>query len=77
MGKSTRSVYSGRTMITGHTVVGDMLEWAARMCNATSSAQSPSRGPALRCPTFEPLPRAYFLGPNLAPTHWDRKINLH
>ena len=28
MGKSTRPVYWGRTVITGHTVVGDMLEWA-------------------------------------------------
>ena len=28
MGKSTRPVYWGRTVITGCTVVGDMLEWA-------------------------------------------------
>ena len=26
MGKSTRPVYWGRTVIMGHTVVGDMLE---------------------------------------------------
>ena len=37
MGKSTRPVYWGRTMITGRTVVGDMLEWAARMCSVASS----------------------------------------
>ena len=28
MGKSTRPVYWGRSVITVHTVVGDMLEWA-------------------------------------------------
>ena len=28
MGKSTQPVYWGRSVITGHTVVGDMLEWA-------------------------------------------------
>ena len=28
MGKSTRPVYWGRSVIAGHTVVGDMLEWA-------------------------------------------------
>ena len=28
MGKSTWPVYRGRTVITGCTVVGDMLEWA-------------------------------------------------
>ena len=33
MGKLTRPVYWGRTVITGHTV-GDMLDWAPRMCSA-------------------------------------------
>ena len=28
MGESTRPVYWGRIVITGRTVVGDMLEWA-------------------------------------------------
>ena len=28
IGKSTQPVYWGRTVITGRTVVGDMLEWA-------------------------------------------------
>ena len=37
MGKSTRPVYWGHTVITGRTVVGDMLQWAPRMCSATSS----------------------------------------
>ena len=27
MGKSTRPIYWGRTVTTGRTVVGDMLEW--------------------------------------------------
>ena len=36
MGKSTRPVYWGRAVITGRTVVGDMLQWAPRMCSATS-----------------------------------------
>ena len=37
MGKSTRPIYWGRTVKTGRTVVGDMLQWAPRMGNATSS----------------------------------------
>ena len=41
------------------------------------SKQSPSRGPALRHPTFEPLPQAYFLGANLSPTHRDTNIHFH
>ena len=30
MGKSTQPLYWGRSVITGHTVVGDMLEWALK-----------------------------------------------
>ena len=37
MGKSTRPVYWGRTVISGRTEVADMLQWAPRMCGATSS----------------------------------------
>ena len=37
MEKSTQPVYWGCTVITGHTVVGDMLHWAPRMCRATFS----------------------------------------
>ena len=35
MGKSTRPIYRDRTVKTGHTVVGDMLQWAPRMGSAT------------------------------------------
>ena len=37
MVKSTRPVYWGRTVITGRTVVGDMIEWTPSMCSVTSS----------------------------------------
>ena len=36
MGKSTRPVYWGRTVITGRSMVGDMLHWAPRTCSAMS-----------------------------------------
>ena len=40
MGKSPRPVYWGRTVITGRTVVGDMLEWALWVTPTASYAVS-------------------------------------
>ena len=37
MGKSTQPIYLGRTVKTGRTVVGDMVQWAPRMCSVMSS----------------------------------------
>ena len=37
MGESTRPVYWGRAVITGRTVVGNMLEWVPGMRSVTSS----------------------------------------
>ena len=42
MGKSTRPVYWGCTLIIGHTVVGDMLEWAHRLSIDTTELASPT-----------------------------------
>ena len=40
MGKSPSPVYWGRTLITGRTVVGDMLEWALWVTPTASYAVS-------------------------------------